>query len=406
MLQILSTLIVEDNPDDAELVVRVLRRSGFDVRAQRVETAEATREALRSGQWDVVLADFTLPGFRGVDALVMLRELDLDVPFIIISGTIDAATALEAMKAGAADYVLKDEMERLATVVRRELDAAGARSDRRRAEAERDEALVDLVRANEELQILALENSRLYAVEHRIAETLQEAILALPKDVLAVDYFMRYVSATEHARVGGDFYDVFEISDHSLGLIVGDVSGKGLEAASLTAMVRTVIRATALDDKTPAAVMAKTNDVVERFTENETFVTVFFAILDTKSGRLRYVGAGHPSVMIKRAAGETEILPSSSSLVGAFPKVSFSDEETTLGAGDTLFLYTDGLTEARAASHEFYGEERLVEVLSGLADSATPECVVDAVFEDVTLFAGSRPSDDMALVAIRLATHD
>ena len=402
----LRTLIVEDNPDDAELVVRVLRRSGFDVHALRVETAEGTREALRSGGWDVVLADFTLPGFRGVDALVMLGELDLDIPFIIISGTIDAATALEAMKAGAADYVLKDEMERLATVVRRELDAAGARKDRRRAEAERDEALVHLVRANKELQVLALENSRLYAAEHRIAETLQEAILALPRDVPAVDYFMRYVSATEHARVGGDFYDLFQIDDYSLGVIVGDVSGKGLEAASLTAMVRTVIRATALDNKTPAAVMAKTNDVVERFTDNETFVTVFFATLNTRSGCLRYVGAGHPSVMIRRAAGTTEVLPSSSPLVGAFPKVSFSEDETTLGPGDTLFLYTDGLTEARAASHEFYGEDRLVEVLSGLADAATPECVVDAVFKDVTRFAGSRPSDDMALVAVRLTTRD
>ena len=403
MAETLSALIVEDNPDDAALVERVLRRSGFDVRARCVETAMETHEALRSGLWDVVLADFTLPGFRGVDALVMLAELELDVPFIIVSGTIDAATALEAMKAGAADYVLKDEIERLPTVVQRELEAAASRRDRRRAEGERDEALVDLRRANEELRVLAMENSRLHEAEHRIAETLQEAILAVPNDVLAVDYHVRYVSATEHARVGGDFYDLFQIDERSVGVVVGDVSGKGVEAASLTAMVRNVIRATALDCVTPAAVMAKTNDVVEHFTENETFVTAFFASLDTKTGRLRFVGAGHPPLMIRRSGGLTEALPSSSPLLGAFPHIAYSEDAATLGPGDMLFLYTDGLTEARSPGREFYGERRLMDVLSRLADDVGPKSMVDAVFDDVTSFTGSRPGDDMALVAVRLA---
>lgn len=403
MPRTLHTLVVEDNPDDAVLIERVLRRSGYDVDARRVDTASDTFEALRSEKWDVVLADFTLPGFRGVDALGMIAELDLDIPFIIISGTIDAATALEAMMAGAADYVLKDEIERLPTVVRRELDAARSRQERRRAEYERDQALVELRGANQELQALALENSRLYAAEHRIAETLQEAILAMPRDVPSVDYFMRYVSATEHARVGGDFYDLFQIDDHSVGVVVGDVSGKGLEAASLSAMVRTVIRVAALDHRTPAAVMAKTNSVIERFTESETFVTVFFATLDTRTGRLYFVGAGHPPVMIRRVTGATEVIQSSSPLIGAFSEMDYLDDAVVLEPGDTLFLYTDGLTEARSPGRDFYGEERLVEVLSRIVDDLGPESVVDAVFNDVTLFAGSQPSDDMALVAIRLA---
>ena len=403
MSETLRVLIVEDNPDDAELIVRELRRSGFDVRPQRVETAVGTRDALRSGQWDVVLADFTLPGFRGIDALVMLGELELDVPFIIVSGTIDVATALEAMKAGAADYVLKDEIERLPTIVRRELDGAESRRDRRRAETERDEALVDLRTANDELRILAVENSRLHEAEHRIAETLQEAILALPKDVSVVDYHVRYVSATEHARVGGDFYDLFLIDEHSVGVVVGDVSGKGLEAASQTGMVRNVIRATALDCATPAAVMAKANDVVERFTEKETFVTVFFGVLDTLTGRLQFVGAGHPPVLLRRVGGQTEALQSTSPIIGAFSHMSYLEDSVTLGPGDMLFLYTDGLTEARSAGQEFFGEQRLADLLSNLADDLSPESVVEAVFEEVTQFTGSRPRDDMALFAVRLA---
>lgn len=399
----LNTLIIEDDPDDAALIERVLRRAGFDVHAARVESAETTFDALRSGRWDVVLADFTLPGFRGVEALGMLIELDLDIPFIIISGTIDAATALEAMRAGAADYVLKAEIERLPAVIERETDAAHTRRERRLAEAERDQALVDLKAANDELKALALENSRLYAAEHRIAETLQEAILALPRDVPSLDYFMRYISATEHARVGGDFYDLFQIDDRTVGVVVGDVSGKGLEAASLSAMVRNVIRSAALDRRTAAGVIAKTNLVVERFTESETFVTAFFGTIDTETGELRYVGAGHPPVMLRRADGTTEVMPSSSPLIGAFSDADYTEAGLFLEAGDTLFLFTDGLTEARSPEREFYGEERVVDVLTRIAGELGPKSVVEAVFNDVTLFAGSRPTDDMALVAVRLA---
>jgi serine phosphatase RsbU (regulator of sigma subunit) len=403
VVETLNALIIEDSADDAALIERILRRSGFEVRARRAESAADTLDALRSCQFDVVLADFTLPGFRGVDALAMLGELGLDVPFIIVSGTIDAATALEAMKAGAADYVLKDEVERLPTVVRRELDAVGSRRDRRRAETQRDEALVELMRANEALQVLAAENSRLYEAEHRIAGTLQAAMLAIPQGITSIDYHVRYVSATEQALVGGDFYDLFPIDERFMGVVVGDVSGKGLEAASLTAMVRNVIRATALDAATPAAVMARTNDVVERFTENETFVTAFFASLDTLSGHLRFVGAGHPAAMIRRSGGVTEALAHPGLLLGAFSRVVYTEVDTTLEPGDTLFLYTDGLTEARSPSREFYGERRLKDVLSALDDDLSPESMVEAVFEAVTQFTGSKPMDDMALFAVRLA---
>jgi sigma-B regulation protein RsbU (phosphoserine phosphatase) len=168
-------------------------------------------------------------------------------------------------------------------------------------------------------------------------------------------------------------------------------------------MVRNVIRAAALDHRTPAGVMAKTNAVVEQFTESDTFVTAFFASLDTRTGRLRYVGAGHPPVAIRRVTGATEMIPSTSPLIGAFSDFDYRDDAVVLEPGDTLFLYTDGLTEARSPGREFYGEERLVEVLSRFVDDLGPESVVDAVFNDVTLFAGSKPSDDMALVAIRLA---
>jgi len=405
----LRVLMVEDDPDDAALIERELRRSGLSLEAERVDTARATRAALLGGSWDLVLADFALPGFRGIEAMAMLREVDADAPFIIVSGAIDANTAVEAMKAGAADYVLKDELVRLPIVIKRELEAAEVRRERREAARERDRALVelntvlvDLQTANDQLRSLAAENARLYEAEHRISETFQEALFAMPYEIPTVDYFVKYVSAAEHARVGGDFYDLFEIEAGEVGIVIGDVSGKGLGAAAVASMVRNVIRASAVDCASPASVMAKTSDVVFRFTGSETFVTVFFAILDTRSGDLTWVSAGHPPALIKRVGGPVDVLGLTSPLAGAFLHAEYEEHSTTLEDGEVLFLHTDGLNEARV-NGELYGESRAMLALSTLPSGGSPESVVNAVFADVQAFAGVRHQDDMALMAVRLA---
>ena len=137
-------LIVEDSPDDAELSIRALRRAGINLTFQRVETPEAMRKALAEGTWDLVIADYSMPRFNGLAALKMLRESDLDLPFILVSGTVGEDVAVEAMKGGADDYVLKSNLARLPLAVERELRDSEVRVERNRAEA-RYRSLVDRV---------------------------------------------------------------------------------------------------------------------------------------------------------------------------------------------------------------------------------------------------------------------
>src|SRR5579863_4095332 len=131
----LRVLIVEDSPDDAELATRTLRRDGRDLYCHRVETPEGMVTALQSKDWDLVIADYSLPRFNGLAALKILRESGLDVPFILVSGTVGEEVAVEAMKQGADDYVLKSNLARLPLAVERTLRDLQVRAERNRAEA-------------------------------------------------------------------------------------------------------------------------------------------------------------------------------------------------------------------------------------------------------------------------------
>jgi signal transduction histidine kinase len=132
----LRALIVEDQEDDTLLLVRELKHSGFDVIHRRVDTAEALGEALDTGEWDVVFADYTMPGFSGTTALHLVRRRGADLPFIFVSGTIGEDVAVEAMRGGANDYVIKGNLKRLGPAVERELRDAAVRRERRRLEAQ------------------------------------------------------------------------------------------------------------------------------------------------------------------------------------------------------------------------------------------------------------------------------
>ena len=131
----LRVLAVEDVEDDVLLLAREIRRAGYDPVIERVDTAEAMGSALDRGNWDVVIADHALPQFNGLAALALLKQRDLDLPFILVSGAIDEETAVSAMRAGAHDYVMKNNLRRLAPAIQRELHEAQER--RRRSEAER-----------------------------------------------------------------------------------------------------------------------------------------------------------------------------------------------------------------------------------------------------------------------------
>jgi DNA-binding NtrC family response regulator len=140
----LHLLIVEDLAEDAALMRRELEQAGYDVTSERVETESAFRQALTQGTWDAILCDYTLPQFSGKSALRILRKTNADLPFVYVSGTIGEDVAVEAMKSGAQDYVLKNNLKRLAPAVARELREAKVRRAKRVLEADRERLITEL----------------------------------------------------------------------------------------------------------------------------------------------------------------------------------------------------------------------------------------------------------------------
>ena len=206
-----------------------------------------------------------------------------------------------------------------------------------------------------------------------------------------------YHSATKAARVGGDFYDVFQIRPGRIGLVMGDVAGHGLSAATLAVLVQNTMKALAYQGQAPAEVMTKANDIIKEETEDDVFVTIFFGVLDTEQGRLSYCSGGHPPAILKRSSGGIELLQTECPIVGAFEGLEFVESVTRLGRGDTLVLYTDGVIEARAPGGEFFGQARLVEAVDGLGGASE---LAQSIFDRVLTFTGGALNDDVAILSL------
>ncbi len=169
----LRVLIVEDSEDDALLLLRELRR-GYEPAYERVDTPEAMRAALAGQTWDVIISDYVMPRFSGLDALKLLQESGIDLPFIIVSGKIGEDIAVEAMKAGANDYIMKGNLSRINPAIEREFRDASVRAERRRVEAELKHTLTALARSNAELeQFVHIASCDLERPLQKVSESIQ-----------------------------------------------------------------------------------------------------------------------------------------------------------------------------------------------------------------------------------------
>lgn len=247
---------------------------------------------------------------------------------------------------------------------------------------------------------LALVNSKLYETEHAIAETLQETLVVLPSQISGVEFSRAYESATfESGRVGGDFVDVFEVGAETVGVALGDVSGKGIDAAVTTSLIRTTLRVHALDGQPPASVAAKANDVMRRFSETEAFVTLWFGLLHTTTGLLRYICAGHPPALVLAADGTISQLECKDPILGAFDRAVYFESQAVLAPGDRLVLYSDGVTEARSPGGRFLYARGLLELIGKNAGEPTA-AITARIMEDVVSFSAGVLRDDAALLVV------
>ena len=150
----LRILIIEDSEDDAILVLHQIKKGGYEADFVRVETAEKMSDMLKEKSWDIILSDYMMPHFTGLDALLLLKESGQDIPFIIISGTIGEDVAVEAMKAGAHDYIMKSNLQRLLPAIERELRESESRASRKKLELKQKQAEEELHRSNEMLRVI------------------------------------------------------------------------------------------------------------------------------------------------------------------------------------------------------------------------------------------------------------
>jgi serine phosphatase RsbU (regulator of sigma subunit) len=407
----ISVLLVEDNPGDA----RLLRESVAEAEAQASDerggphptargraphlhwvTVERLDEALRrleAEPFDVMLLDLSLPDTHGFDTFVRASARAPELPIVVLTGNRDEDLAVQTVQAGAQDYLVKPSMD--GSLVVRALRYA---IERRRL-----------------LQALQESERR----QREIAYTLQRSLLppALPR-IPGVELGERYLPVGEGIEVGGDFYDVFETGPGSWALVIGDVAGKGPQAAAVTALARYTIRAVAPRAPAPGPLLARVNEVILPQISQEMFCTICYASLEpTASGaRVRLACAGHPLPFLLRSprgpappmgppppakrVGQVRTVGQPGMIVGVCPHLALGEEATELAPGDALVFYTDGVTEARRGD-ELFGESRLAAVIEECT-GLTAQRMADRIERAVREFQGGQPRDDLAIFVVRI----
>jgi phosphoserine phosphatase RsbU/P len=236
-----------------------------------------------------------------------------------------------------------------------------------------------------------------------VAVTLQRSLLPLRTPSFEPFQFgVCYQSATKQALIGGDFYDFFKLDGDRLGVIIGDVSGKGVGVTAVSALVKNVIRAFAFEEQSPAEALRRANGVVSQSLGAGKFITVFFGVID-RAGHLAYVNCGHnPPLLLRPGKSTSEIVTLSHGTLPLGLGDDFQEgreHAARIEPGGALVLYTDGLVEARQGE-EFYGEGRISELALANLDQPA-QGITDTLCQAVNSFSSEAFADDAAIVTIK-----
>ena len=373
-------LVVDDEPD-LELLVRQkyrreVREGHFDLSFAR-DGVHALEILSGDPGIEIVLTDINMPRMDGLTLLGRIADLDRLLKVVIVSAYGDMENIRTAMNRGAFDFVTKPiDFDDLTTTIRKT-----------------HEEVLALRRAVElQAQLSVLER------ELDIASQIQ--VSALPKAFPDRDEVQLHAKMIPALEVGGDFYDFFEVDEHRLGIAVGDVSGKGLGAAIFMAMTRSMVRSAGLQGMRPSECVRHVNRVLYPESLPSMFVTIACGVLDVLTGELVYCLAGHNPPVIVGESGARELEGTGGLVVCAVPDFEFSDRTVRLGMGESLVLYSDGVTEASDGSGGLFGSERLMASLQRLS-RARPSEMIEAVLSDVRAFtSGSRQNDDITMLAL------
>ena len=234
-----------------------------------------------------------------------------------------------------------------------------------------------------------------------ISQALQSGMKNDLQEVEGISAEGIYSSATADAFVGGDFYSMIKLPGRRACIIMGDVSGKGIEAASISSAVKTALSAYAWEGRTPARMVATLNEFLLGFSRVETFATLFVGIVDLATSSLTYCSAGHPpAILVPAQSGDAELLDVQSGVVGAFHDMEYKNGTVRLHEGDILLLYTDGTTEARSPEGAFFGETGLRDMIMNEVPRGF-DGLLNRFLSTLDRYTGRRLDDDVAMVALR-----
>ena len=274
------------------------------------------------------------------------------------------------------------------------------------AESERsyDEGDVALAEQLARRAAMAVDNARLYTELSGIADTLQAELLPTEiPDIPGVDVAVRYRAAGELNRVGGDFYDVFRRGQNQWAVVIGDVSGKGAPAAAVTALARYTLRTAAASAPTPSRALDALNEALLERRRDQEFCSVALAFVTLSGSGLDVTLSlgGHPPALVKRASGEVELAGTAGLLMGFAHDPPLADDQLRLEPGDTLLLYTDGVTDA-AHDGDRFGDDRLRSLTEELDPRLRASEIAETIENRAVNHAEHQPQDDMALVALQV----
>ena len=381
-------LSVDDELDLEVLLTQYFRRQ---IRKGEYEFAfahnglEALQKLLETPDFDIIMSDINMPEMDGLTLLAKVNELkNPAMKCIMVSAYGDMDNIRSAMNKGAFDFATKPiDLDDLSRTI---------------------EKAIEQVRYIRESQ---QEHNQLESIKNdlAIAGEIQQTILPrsfppFPELTEVVDI---YASMTPAKDVGGDFYDFFQIDDERIGLVIADVSGKGVPASLFMAVSRTLLRATALRGVSSAECLTYANKLLCKESLDSMFVTVFYGIYHYKTGMMDYTNAGHNPPYLLRGGRTVECLPVASNfVVGVFDDIEFESNTLTFGIGDTLLLYTDGVTEAFNDKREQFSESNLQDILASMHESSSAKEVVTSVLQSVKTFSGDYPqSDDITLLSLQ-----
>ena len=424
-----TILVVDDTPANLSLLSNLLKGQYHITVANNGLKAI---ELATSKPPDLVLLDIMMPGMDGYETLSRIKsnEALTHIPVIMISALDDISSIVRCIEMGAEDYIPKPfdpvllrarvgasmERKRLRdqeVVYRHQIEEHNLKLEERVREQigvireqneSRQRELETLVLAR--TAELAEKNEQLRAAGERVQDEIQLArnmqLAILPQNFPNDSDWSVHACMFPARELGGDFYDCFPLDDGRYGVLVADVSGKGVGAAFFMAVSRTVLLDLATTGDSPAEVFVRANDLLCQRNPMELFVTACYAIYDPRDGSLIYASAGHHPPLLRRAIGSVEALPCPQDIaLGVMPEMSYSNHSAMMEQGDTLLLYTDGVTEAFAANGEAYGDIRLHDWLATSMREEEAASRVDGLVRSVADFVdGAEASDDLTCLVL------